>query len=214
MPLQDLHVVLLGDSIFDNAAYVGTGPAVIDQVRAAVSGTATLLAVDGDCTPDVAQQLAGLPATATHLMISVGGNDALGQLAVLGETVVDVAGALTKLAELSQRFVEAYGQMLETVCGTGLPVGVCTVYDPNYGDPRQQQVAVAALAGFNDAIQRAAFRRGLPVIDLRVLFSDASHYANPIEPSSLGGARIARSIARLVREHDFARQRSVVYADL
>src|SRR4051812_3797588 len=28
------HVVLLGDSIFDNAAYVGGRPAVIDQVRA------------------------------------------------------------------------------------------------------------------------------------------------------------------------------------
>jgi len=27
------HLVLLGDSIFDNAAYVAGAPAVIDQVR-------------------------------------------------------------------------------------------------------------------------------------------------------------------------------------
>ena len=29
-----LHLVLLGDSVFDNQAYVATGRAVIDHVRA------------------------------------------------------------------------------------------------------------------------------------------------------------------------------------
>src|SRR5690349_5483722 len=36
MPRLDRHVVLLGDSIFDNAAYVGGGPDVITQLRAAL----------------------------------------------------------------------------------------------------------------------------------------------------------------------------------
>jgi len=40
------HVVLLGDSIFDNKAYVGDGPDVITQVREALPDgwTATLAA--------------------------------------------------------------------------------------------------------------------------------------------------------------------------
>ena len=41
------HVVLLGDSIFDNALYVPGGPAVIDQLRRELPAgwSATLLAV-------------------------------------------------------------------------------------------------------------------------------------------------------------------------
>ena len=31
------HIVLLGDSIFDNAAYVGGGPDVIEQLRSTLA---------------------------------------------------------------------------------------------------------------------------------------------------------------------------------
>src|SRR3954468_2790312 len=74
------HVVLLGDSIFDNKSYVGAGPAVIDQLRRELpSGwQATLLAVDGRTASEVAHQLRGLPRDASHLVVSAGGNDALG----------------------------------------------------------------------------------------------------------------------------------------
>jgi hypothetical protein len=45
------HIVLLGDSIFDNAAYVPGEPPVIEQLRAHLpkNWQATLLAVDGVC---------------------------------------------------------------------------------------------------------------------------------------------------------------------
>ena len=36
-------------------------------------------------------------------------------------------------------------------------------------------------------------------------------YANPIEPSVRGGAKIAGAIARLITEHDFSRHRSEVF---
>jgi hypothetical protein len=43
------HIVLLGDSIFDNSAYVGGGPDVIAQLRQELPGwRCTLLALDGD----------------------------------------------------------------------------------------------------------------------------------------------------------------------
>src|SRR5947207_13405696 len=49
------HVVLLGDSIFDNKRYVDKGPAVIDQLREALpeGWKATLLAIDGSIAADV-----------------------------------------------------------------------------------------------------------------------------------------------------------------
>jgi hypothetical protein len=53
------------------------------------------------------------------------------------------------------------------------------------------------LSLFNDAITRAAFSRGLPLIDLRLMFSDPGDYANPIEPSARGGDKLARAIAAL-----------------
>ncbi len=72
------RLVLLGDSIFDNAVYVAGGPAGIDQVRQNLptGWQASLLAVDGDTSTDAPQQIQGLPSDATHLVLSVGGNDA------------------------------------------------------------------------------------------------------------------------------------------
>ena len=63
------HVILLGDSIFDNAAYTAGGPDVVSQLRKLLpSGwTTTLLAVDGHRTEDVNYQLDKLPNGATHL---------------------------------------------------------------------------------------------------------------------------------------------------
>jgi len=55
------------------------------------------------------------------------------------------------------------------------------------------------LSLFNDSITRAAFSSGTPVIDLRLICSEDADYANPIEPSSQGGRKIARAIATLVR---------------
>jgi lysophospholipase L1-like esterase len=81
------HVVLLGDSIFDNQVYVAPDPDVRHQLHARL-GTAwdvTLQAVDGHVTADVKRQLQRVPESATHLVISVGGNDALGHVSLLGE---------------------------------------------------------------------------------------------------------------------------------
>ena len=73
------HLVLIGNSIFDNAAYTRGGPDVVSQVRGllAPGWEATLLAVDGSTADQVAGQLGRLPKAATHLVLSVGGNDAL-----------------------------------------------------------------------------------------------------------------------------------------
>lgn len=70
------HLILLGDSIFDNRSYVGRGqPAVIDQLQAKVKeqgGNATLVAVDGNVLSHVADQIKHIPRDATHLFISIG----------------------------------------------------------------------------------------------------------------------------------------------
>src|SRR5262245_1820079 len=65
------HVVLLGDSIFDNAAYVPDRPPVIEQVRRGLprGWKATLVAVDGHKLADIATQLPRVPADVTHIVV-------------------------------------------------------------------------------------------------------------------------------------------------
>ena len=201
------HVVLLGDSILDNGAYVPGKPAVIDQVRGELPAgwTATLLAVDGSYTHDVHNQVRSVPADASHLIVSAGGNDALGESGILALPAQSAAEVFAEVARVRERFSRDYRAMLDVVLAHGKPTAICTVYDGCADDPLEQQLQVAGLATFNDVISREAVRRGLPVIDLRVLFTDPRDYANPIEPSSVGGAKIARTVSAVVTGHDFAR---------
>ena len=101
------HLALLGDSIFDNAAYVAGAPAVIDQVRKnlPIGWQASLLAVDGSVAIDGIDQIKRLPASVTHLVLSVGGNDALGALEQLNSpNPLPVMQALKLLADIQGRF--------------------------------------------------------------------------------------------------------------
>jgi hypothetical protein len=208
------HIVLLGDSIFDNAAYVAGGPDVVAQLRERLPGgwRASLLAVDGSVVASLPRQLDRLPADASHLVVSVGGNDALGQAGVLQEGARSMAEAVGRLAAIRERFALAYGAMLEAVLARGLPTSVCTIYDARFPEPQQQRLVVTALTIFNDGITRAAFARGVPLIDLRLICDEALDYAHPIEPSAQGGAKIAAAIAELVSGQDWPQRHSAVIA--
>ena len=208
------HVVLLGDSVFDNAAYVGANePDVARQLQESLprGWRATLRAVDGSVIRNVAAQAERLPAGASHLIVSVGGNDALRQAHILEESASSAAEVLSLLAQTGDAFEREYQLMLDGVLGRRLPAGVCTIYNPRFTDAVMQRLAVTALCVFNDAIIRAATARGIPLLDLRLICSDDRDYANPIEPSAQGGAKIAAAISRLVTEHDFSRGRTEVF---
>jgi hypothetical protein len=192
------HVVLLGDSILDNGAYVRGGPDVVRQLRRLLphEWKATLCAVDGATIADVPDQFRRIPAEATHLVLSVGGNDALGHVDILERRASSWPEVLDGLADMAARFERRYRDLLAQVIARDLPLVLCTIYLPRFPDPDLQRRASTALAVFNDAILRAAFERGLPVIDLRLVCTDDADYANPIEPSERGGEKIARAIKR------------------
>lgn len=205
------HIVLLGDSIFDNGVYVPGEPDVVKQLRSALpeEWKATLCAVDGAVTRSVASQLTRLPADTTHLVLSVGGNDALGESHLLNSGVRLVAEAVSLLAAAQERFAQNYVEMLRTVLALELPTAICTIYDTPSTAPNHRVIR-SALALFNDIITRAAFSEGLPLIDLRLICSEDDDYANPIEPSAKGGAKIAGAIARLVTGREESPQSLVV----
>lgn len=207
------HVILLGDSIFDNAVYVPGEPDVVRQLRASLpdSWRATLLAIDGDVIESVHAQLVRIPADATHLVLSVGGNDALGHVGMLEEPARSSRETLERLDATRIEFGNRYRRLIDAVVHRGLPTAVCTIYEGNFDAPWLQRLASTALTVFNDAILRVAIDARIPVIDLRSICNAPAHYANPIEPSAAGGARIADAVAALVTTHDFATPRTVIY---
>jgi lysophospholipase L1-like esterase len=207
------HVVLLGDSIFDNAAYVAGGPDVQTQLRECLphDWRVTLRAVDGHRTLDVALQLQRLPHDASHLVISVGGNDALNHLDFLSAAAYSVADVLGRLASIAEAFERTYYQMVQAVMQHRLPMALCTIYYPRFPEAELQRMAITALTVFNDVIIREAFLAGVPLIDLRLICHAEADYSNPIEPSEAGGAKIAAVISTVVREHEFDSGRTGIY---
>jgi hypothetical protein len=190
------HIALLGDSIFDNSRYTEGGPDVISQVRQILPAgwRASLLAVDGSTTEDLAFQVHGLPPDASHLVLSVGGNDALMNSDILHTPADSNSQAIAALAGLSLRFEENYRRAVGACQQSHLPLTICTIYNGCFPDGGFQRLVSTALMVFNDVILRVGIEFGLTIIDLRFVCCSAADYANPIEPSSTGGAKIARAI--------------------
>jgi hypothetical protein len=195
------HIILLGDSVFDNLKYVQPEPDVLAHLREVLPGgwKVSLRAVDGAVTNDVVGQLADLPVDATHLVLSVGGNDLLGIAGDLLRTPVSVSSEVfVLLARVMDVFESMYRRLVEACLSRELPLVVSTIYNGNFADQEFQVMARVAVAAFNDAILRIAMEKGLLAIDLRLVCAVPEDYANPIEPSAIGGNRIARAIWRTV----------------
>jgi hypothetical protein len=77
-------------------------------------------------------------------------------------------------------------------------LAVCTIYNGCFEGRSFQRIAATMLTIFNDAIVRVAIEHALPVIDLRAVCASPEDYANQIEPSSVGGGKIAQVIVGLV----------------
>ncbi len=192
------HVVLAGDSIFDNDVYVPGEPGVIEQMRRSMpqGWTSTKIAVDGHCIGHVEWQLEKLPRDATDLVVSVGGNDALGHAHLL-----DVAGSREELEKLARgpvsSFAAAYGALLDRLQGRGLRCTVCTIYTAiPFPQPSWRFLAPLAISYFNAAIMSQADRRGIPVLRLDQVCTEAEDFSavSPIEPSAQGGQKIVDHI--------------------
>ncbi len=207
------HIILLGDSILDNKSYVGGGLDVVSHLRRQIPDgwKATLRSVDGSVVENVQQQTLDLPDDATHLFVSVGGNDAILNADILQMKVSSSAEVFDKLADLANTFEGQYREMLQAVLSLNKPTAVCTIYSPRIPEAFAQKIAVAALSTFNDVIIKRAFLAGIPLIDLRLVCNEDSDYANEIEPSEAGGGKIAGAILRVINEHNFESRKTEAF---
>ena len=215
---SEQNVVLLGDSIFDNASYVPGEIPVADQLRERLPNgwRVSLLALDGAVTENVLSQLEELPDDATFLVLSIGGNDALQNVDIFGKETDSVGGGVLEMYDIQNDFSAKYELMLTAVLDRQLPTLVCTVYDQvPFPDEIMRQLIQTSLPIFNDVIVRAAAEGGASILDLRAICTEPGDYAeiSPIEPSVGGGEKIATAIARIVTEEELDSGTTRVFVD-
>jgi GDSL-like Lipase/Acylhydrolase family len=192
------EIVLLGDSIFDNTTYTRGEPDVVTHLRSMLPGDwrATLLAVDGSTTKDITGQISRVSPEASHLVVSIGGNDALANIDLIVPPADGAQKALMLLPARVEDFERSYRAALAATLELGLPTTVCTIYNGQFSE--NTATIRMAVAAYNDVILRVAFEHGLAVIELRHVCRNPEDYANPIEPSGRGGRKIAKAIAGAV----------------
>ncbi len=207
------HIVLLGDSIFDNSGYVDAGDSVLDCLQGILPPDykATLFAVDGDITDDVYSQLDKLPSDVTYGFLSIGGNDALRIINVLNEPISTVGDAMNAFSEIRKDFSDKYKKLISIIHNKVDKLVVCTIHD---SIPDFEQRALTALAFYNEIILKQAVAKKLPILDLRLLCNERKDYSttSPIEPSKFGAKKIANSICTIVLQHDFSHANSTIYS--
>jgi hypothetical protein len=148
-------------------------------------------------------QVADLEST-DCVIWSAGGNDALQHIDLLeAATPTTAKDVLVRLCAIRQEFRQKYSSLLDRLAITRAAVMVLTVYNPCFDghgmDATYQRAAESAISIFNDVIQREAHCRSFTVLELRTLFIDHTDYANPIEPSAIGGSKLAKAMNAWVR---------------
>jgi hypothetical protein len=196
------RLVLLGDSVFDNSAYVPFGRDVLSQLIGTLpsSWSVDLLAEDGATTADVERQVRSIPREASHLLLSIGGNDALLRADLLVTPVTSTAEAFELLHAAVAQFKSDYQRALQRCLRLSIPTTVCTIYGGSFEDKRSSQAITTALAVFNDAIVRTAIESSVPILDLRFICEAPGDFTNSIEPSAVGSIKIAQAISRVTSE--------------
>lgn len=198
-----MHLILVGDSVFDNGNYVDQGQAVGDHLKRCLPKNVMLtsLAIDGHFSAHVHHQLDRLPATASHIALSAGGNDALAVLHLLETPCASISDALKHLSQFQRKFEIDYLRLKRRLEDLGLPLLVCTIYDAVPDLPVHLK---AGLSLFNDVITRSIHHDRNDCLDLRECLKEDIDFSeeSPIEPSSIGGKKIAELISRWVCSYD------------
>lgn len=196
------HVVLMGDSIIDNEHYTNGAPDVSQRLFGILGDNwkVSLLARDGATTRSFEWQVSHIPADATHIVLSLGGNDALGKSGILrDQREMTIREVLEELALMREYFKYYYEDAVLPLLELGVPITVCTIYNCDFPvDARD--ATLTALALFNDVVLQFAFAHELDVLDLRHVCTSPEDYELQIEPSAVGGAKIARAISDKVWE--------------
>jgi len=201
------HVVLLGDSIIDNKPYVLAGEkSVLLHLEELSHHQYTQLALDGDTTQDVLDKQLEVTTIkeATNFVLSVGGNDLLQNLHLLfNSDNQNLNEGLSFLHNnIFKQLEQRYEAIIKELSFYRANLLLLTVYEGDLGRTDEfrgvldsSKIMASAL---NDIVYKTAKKYGADVLELRHIFTSSEDYANPIEPSHIGGEKLAKAITEWV----------------
>ena len=167
----------------------------------------------------ITSQSESIPEDCSHVVVSIGGNNGLEATSVLFEGMWDGGrGEVILLGErmigLEKEYREVMTKLVAKCREKKQKVILCSVYKPCFAHfdvrPRQEAVDVGVVL-FADLIHRVGRELGVAILDMRTVMDSVECFANPIEPSTIGGEKIARGIMEIVEKHDFEKELCVVY---
>ena len=215
MVKQKKKIILLGDSVFDNIAYLNSNEKSVTQHLQTKLDTSlwdiTVEAVDGSTTKTIKPQFTEanlhlLEPTNSTIVVSIGGNDALNYVDKLDSLNLET------LHTIKSQFYCDYRTAIDEIAEAGQQLYLCTIYNPKFPDSVMQKKIEAGLSIFNDVILTTAndlwddYNSGFgdvmiltknakyPLIDLRNICREDKSFANEIEPSGYGGDKITDAI--------------------
>ena len=139
-------------------------------------------------------------------MLSIGGNDLLQNLHILYENNSRI---LNDSFVGIQQFIfsplqDRFETIIEKLSSHRANLLLCTVYEGDLGRSDEYRDVLDSskimVSSFNDIVYKTANKYNADVLELRHVFTSPEDYANPIEPSHIGGKKLAKEILEWVRK--------------
>ena len=100
--------------------------------------------------------------------------------------------------EIIQPFKQQYETIVANLSNHRANLLLCTVYEGDLVDSDEFSDVINSsktmVSIFNDIVYRTANKFNVDVLELRNIFTSPQDYANPIEPSHIGGEKLAQEI--------------------
>lgn len=179
------HIVLLGDSIFQNNNYVPKSKSVEYLLKEKLSIPSLVLAHDNAIIYDIPKQYNSMPlnlnAKTTNLYISIGGNDLLNLYEHNN----------TNNSKLFNMVWEIYKKtILMLIDSTQCNIILTDIYfitDPNYSK------YIPMIKKWNSNLYQFADQHKLNVFKISKILTQPKDFTNSIEPSVIGGNKMVNS---------------------
>ena len=211
--MTEQTLVLLGDSILDNAPYTRSEPDTTAHLSRLLSPDWSIrrLAWDGATMPDIPPQLARVEGRPAAAVLSIGGNDVLHHIEILERDSAGASEVLDDLLAIAEEFDQRYELVARAIAERAERTILCTIYEVRLEPEQYGRLARVPLAILNDRIIRTAARLGVDVLELRSVCTEASDFVMQIEPSARGALKIAEAITAVLRGDEMM-SRGAVYS--
>lgn len=179
------YVILMGDSVLNNANYVPSGKSVVDILKKKISNVLNV-SKDGATISDLYGQLDKIPSklnkAETYIFISAGGNDILNKQSELSNADI------IKLFNRYMDFLKALRIKLGST-----KINIMNLYLP--ANPRYQSYK-ASIDQWNKLLNENSTKIGeiYNVVDLYSLLTTPKDFIYDIEPSESASEKLANLI--------------------